>query len=43
MLTVIDPKALNIVSNDRDILRDLITYLDYIIDRAARENAASSV
>src|SRR5664279_3051873 len=31
--TVFDPTGLDISSNDRDILRDLFTYLDYVSER----------
>jgi hypothetical protein len=32
-LPLIDPKNLRIFSNERDILRDLLTYLDYVRER----------
>ncbi len=35
-LQIIDPKPLRIFSNDRDILRDLFTYLDYVSEHSIK-------
>ncbi len=35
-LTPLDPKTLTIFANDRDILRDLFTYLDYVGERSVK-------
>ncbi len=36
MLTLLEPKNLTIFSNERDILRDLFTYLDYVSERSVK-------
>jgi hypothetical protein len=35
-LDPIDPKPLDILTNDRDLLRDLFTYLDYVRERSIK-------
>ena len=35
-LKILDPKSLRIFSNDRDVLRDLFTYLDYVGERSIK-------
>jgi len=42
MLTSIDPKSLRILSNDRDILRDLFIYLDYVSERGIKRMARTN-
>jgi hypothetical protein len=41
-LTTLDPKNLTIFSNDRDILRDLFTYLDYVDERSVKRMTRSN-
>jgi hypothetical protein len=45
MFTPLDPKNLRVFSNDRDLLRDLFTYLDYVgehsVKRMTRTNEIS--
>ncbi len=41
-LTTLDPKNLTIFANDRDILRDLFTYLEYIEQRGIKRMARSN-
>ncbi len=36
MLTPLDPTGLNIFSNDRDLLRDVFTYFDYVRERSVK-------
>jgi hypothetical protein len=36
ILDLIDPKPLDILLNDRDLLRDLFTYLDYVRERSIK-------
>jgi len=42
MLTTIDPKSLEIVSNNRDILRDLFIYIDYARERSIKRMMRSN-
>ena len=42
-LQPIDPKPLRIFSNNRDILRDLFTYLDYVSEHSVKRMARSNV
>jgi hypothetical protein len=41
-LKTIDPKPLNIVSNERDILRALFTYLDYMAEHSVKRMTRSN-
>ena len=41
-LTSLDTQALTIFSNDRDILRDLFTYLDYVGNRSVKRMTRSN-
>ncbi len=41
-LTTLDPKNLTIFANDRDILRDLFTYLDYVGERDVKRMTRSN-
>lgn len=41
-LQTLDPKNLTIFSNDRDILRDLFTYLEYVEQRGIKRMARSN-
>jgi len=38
----LDPKSLHIFSNDRDVLRDLFTYLDYVGERSVKRMTRSN-
>jgi hypothetical protein len=42
MLTVIDPKSLEIISNDRDLLRDLFIYIDYAREHSIKRMTRSN-
>ncbi|MGD8404253.1 MAG: hypothetical protein PVJ21_11370 [Anaerolineales bacterium] len=41
-LKTLDPQSLHIFSNDRDILRDLFTYLDYVRERSVKRMTRSN-
>jgi hypothetical protein len=40
--TTLDPKNLTIFANDRDLLRDLFTYLDYVSERSVKRMTRSN-
>jgi hypothetical protein len=41
-LQTLDPHSLRIFSNDRDLLRDLFTYLDYVGSRSVKRMIRSN-